>query len=83
MFAEVETKANEVIAQTNKLLELRILVVASGASTLRVGSDVATLTIATKDINLGTITGSKGSNAALTSLLSALKSAFTINDQTS
>ena len=66
----------------NITVRLQVKLVASGGSSLTVGPDNAILTISTRDIHLGTLTGSKASNAALTSLIAALKSVFTVSDST-
>ena len=67
----------------NKLLTLRVVVAKSGGSSLLIGDEEAVLTISTKDINLGSVTGSKGGNAALSSLMTVLGQTFTISDSTS
>ena len=73
----------DVVRGVNRLLSLRVRVIAGGASSLLVGENEAVLTISTKDIDLGTVTGSKGGNAALSSLMSALSRVFTVRDTTS
>jgi hypothetical protein len=72
----------DTVRAVNKLLAVRVTITQGGTSSLLVGDKEAVLTISTKDINLGSITGSKGSNAALSSLMSALKRVFTVNDST-
>jgi hypothetical protein len=74
----------EAVRRLNTItLKLVISVQPAGGSSLVIGPENAVLTISTKDIDLGTITGSKGSNAALTSLITALKSTFRMIDGTS
>lgn len=72
----------DAVRAVNKLLAVRVTITQGGASSLLVGDKDAVLTISTKDINLGAVTGSKGGNAALASLMSALKRVFTVNDTT-
>ena len=75
--------ANQIITMYNQLLSLQVKVVSQGVSKLEFGATSATLTISTKDMDLGSITGSKGSNAALTSLLASTAAHFTVRDSTS
>lgn len=72
----------DAVRAVNRLMALRVVIRASGASSLLIGDNEATLTISTKDIQLGTITGSKAGNAALTSLLAAIARTFTVTDTT-
>lgn len=74
---------SESIDSINKLLAVRVKVIASGSSSLEIGDSTAILTISTKDIDLGTISGAKGGNAALSSVILALKRVFTLTDSTS
>lgn len=74
--------ANEVVRNLNKVLTVEIRFVNTGGSKMEVSGENAVLFISTKDINLGTLTGSKGSNAALGNLISILSAAFTLNNQT-
>jgi hypothetical protein len=74
--------ANELIRSVNKVLTVQVRIVTSGGSRLEIADENAVLIVSTKDILLGTISGSKGSNAALTSLISALKNTFALNDTT-
>lgn len=80
--AQYPDAPREAVQSLNKLIALRVSITTTGASSLLVGDKEAVLTISTKDINLGTITGSKGGNAALASLMSALKRVFTVSDTT-
>jgi len=77
-------RANQVVDAVNSLLSLQVKVASAGPSKIQLGStgQPAVLTISTKDIDLGSITGSKGSNAALASLMAALNSKFTVQDST-
>lgn len=73
----------EAIRRINLLTgNIQVVVTNTGASQLLFTETNAILTISTKDIDLGAISGSKSSNAALTSLLTAFKRVFTITDQT-
>jgi len=74
--------ANTVIGAVNKVLTLEVRIVTSGSSRVEIADENAELVVSTKDIQLGTISGSKGSNTALTSLMTALKSVFSVNDTT-
>lgn len=76
-----QDKANEVIDAENKLLRVQIKIVQVGGSRLDIGSDIATLYICTKDIAFA-VTGSRGSNVALKSLITALKGIFNVSDTT-
>lgn len=74
----------EAIRRINLLTgKIEVVVTNTGASQLTFSETNAILTISTKDIDLGTVTGSKGSNAALSSLMTSLKRIFTITDTTS
>lgn len=73
----------DTVRGVNRLMAMRVRIIQGGSSSLLVGDNEAVLTISTKDIDLGTITGSKSSNAALASLMTALKRVFTVSDSTS
>jgi hypothetical protein len=73
----------ETVGAVNKLLRVRVVVRTAGTSSLLISDSEAVLTISTKDVDLGTITGSKAGNAALTNLLGALRRVFTLTDTTS
>ena len=75
--------ARETVRGVNRLLSMRVKVTQSGGSSLLIGERDAVLTISTKDIDLGPITGSKAGNAALSSLMAALRRVFTVADSTS
>lgn len=76
--------AADTIRRLNLLTtKMQVVVTNTGASGLLFTDSSAVLTISTKDIDLGNLTGSKGSNAALTSLLTSLKRIFTVTDSTS
>jgi len=74
--------ANEVIRTLNNVVSLRVEIVYSGNSRIEIARENAVLVISTKDIDLGSIDGSKGGNNALTSLISCLKNIFTVRDST-
>lgn len=76
------TTANEVIGALNNVLAMRVRIVKSGNSRLEISDENAVLVISTKDIDLGVIQGSKGGNAAIGSLITALTSTFKVTDQT-
>jgi hypothetical protein len=80
--AENPDAPRQTVRAVNRLMALRVRVIAGGSSSLLVGDNEAVLTISTKDIDLGTITGSKASNAALASLMSAISRVFTVRDST-
>lgn len=76
--------AAETVRRLNLLTtKMQVVVTNTGASNILFTDSGAVLTISTKDIDLGNITGSKGGNAALTSLLTSLKRIFTVTDSTS
>lgn len=77
-------KANQVIDIVNGLAAMQVKVTNAGVSRLDFGTagQPAVLTISTRDIVLASVTGSKGSNAALASLMSALSVVFTVRDST-
>ncbi len=72
----------DAVRAVNKLMALRVVIRTSGTSSLLIGDNEATLTISTKDIQLGTISGSRGSNAALASVIDSLARTFTITNST-
>lgn len=78
------TAVREAIRRINLLTgNVQVVITNTGASQLSFTDRNAILTISTKDIDLGTISGSKGANAALSSLMTALKRLFTVTDSTS
>ena len=78
------TAIPEAIRRINLLTgKIEVVVTNTGGSQLTFSETNAVLTISTKDIDLGNVTGSKGSNAALTSLMTSLKRVFTVLDTTS
>lgn len=81
---ENPTAIPEAIRRLNLLTgNIEVVVTNTGSSGFAFAEKNAILTISTKDIRLGTVTGSKASNAALSSLMTALKTAFSITDTTS
>lgn len=76
-------RGNEVIDLLNALQNMEVTVSTRTPSGIRVSGTNSILNINPADINLGTITGSRGSNAALESLIGALGEMFTIDDDTS
>ena len=76
------SEANALIDLVNKLQNCEVTVSTRTRSGFTVSGTTATLNINPRDINLGNVSGSAGSNAALESLLAALGGTFTVDDDT-
>lgn len=80
---ENPSAVREIFRRVNLLTtNVQVVITNTGASQLAFTEKNAILTISTKDVDLGTVTGSKGSNVALSNLMTALKRIFTITDTT-
>lgn len=74
--------ANQLIDLVNALQNIEVEVTTRAQSGIKYGAGIAKLYINPRDIVLGEITGSKGSNAALESLIDQLGRAMTLTDST-
>ena len=74
--------ANELIATLNALQNMAVTFNRRSLSQVTISGGTATLNINPRDINLGTISGSRDNNAALASTITAIASAFSVTNST-